>query len=36
LVDELAAQRRKRSEKERVAAAFPDAEVRPDRHETLD
>ena len=36
LVDELAAQRWKRDERNRVTATSPDAEVGPDRHETLD
>jgi hypothetical protein len=36
VVDELAAHRRKRGERERVAAMFPVAEVGRDRRETLD
>ncbi len=36
VVDELEARRRKRGERERVAATFPDAEVGRDRREALD
>jgi len=35
-VDELAARRWKRGERNRVTATFPHAEVGPDRRETLD
>jgi hypothetical protein len=36
VVDELAAQRWRRGERERVAATFADAEVGLDRREALD